>query len=217
MTYRVALALLFAGSLSASNIIISANGTFTNTTATSTLSAPDDAWSFSFVVDSQPAVSNAIPGDYFDVAFSDFKYSLDGSSVAITPVDIRFFNTFQLGGFNLCFTAACVFFNSPADGFEIESPQMYQGSELAPTMMTGAFSSTFLDFFVNPIDYNQPPHQTLLATVATPEPSAILPLSGMLLLALAARARTEKLSSKLRSEAQLSVKSMVVNNPQQTF
>jgi hypothetical protein len=183
----VTLALVSAGSLSASAITISANGTFTALTGNSTFSAPNETWAFSFVVDSQPAVSSVNSGNYFDVSFSDFQYSLDGSSVAITPVDIRFFNDSQFGGFNLCFTTACSFFNSPADGIEIEGPQMYQGSESAPTMLTGAFTSQFLDVFVDSDEYAQRRFQIVSATSSTPEPSTILPLTALLLLALVSR------------------------------
>ena len=189
MTFAV---LLLSASLSASTIIISASGTFTNLTASSPFSGPDETWSFSFDVDSQPAVSNVNPGNYFDVAFSDFSYFLDGSPVAITPVDIRFFNTSQLGGFNICFTVACSFFNSPTDGFEIQTPQMFKGSESAPTMSTGTFTSPYMDLYVDSNDYfevygGRPVQTVTAAVVATPEPSTILILGAGFLLALAGR------------------------------
>jgi len=130
--------LLSAAGLSASTITISASGEFVAGTATSAFSAPDETWAFSFVVDSMPAVSNVDPGNYFDVDFSAFTYLLNGSPVAITPEDIRFFSSSQFGGFSICFTAACSFFNSPTDGFSILGPQMYTGPESAPTMLTGS-------------------------------------------------------------------------------
>jgi hypothetical protein len=185
MTFAV---LICAASLSASIVTISASGTFASGTASSTFSAPDETWAFSFEVDSNPAVSNVDLGNYFDVDFSDFTYSLDGSAVAITPADIRFYSLSQFGGFSICFTTACSFFNSPTDGIEVQGSQMYTGSESAPTMSTGTFTSTYLDAYVDTVEYNQPPHQTITAAaVATPEPSTIPTIGAGLLLALAVR------------------------------
>ena len=125
--------LLIAASLSASTITISDSDTFSSTTGSSAFSGPDETYSFSFVVNTTPGVSNVDPGNYFDVDFSDFTYTLDGSPVTITPVDIRFFNASQLGGFEICFTTACSFFDNPIDGFVFIGQlgrQMY--SDLSP-------------------------------------------------------------------------------------
>lgn len=181
--------LLFAASLSASTITISAGGKFANLTASSDFSAPDETWSFSFVVNTKPAVSNVSLGNYFDVDFSDFTYSLDGSQVFITPEDIRFFSTSQYGGFNICFTTACSFLDSPTDGFSILDKQMYNGHESAPTMLTGTFSSTYLEVYVDSFEYlQQPPgHTMVLAGTTTPEPSTVPTVGAGLLLVLAGR------------------------------
>jgi hypothetical protein len=176
---------LLAASLSASTITISASGMFDKTTGSSAFSGPDETWAFSFVVDSMPAVSNVNPGNYFDVAFSDFEYSLNGSPVAIRPDDIRFFSASQYGGFSICFTVACSFFNNPTDGFAfIEFPQMYTGSESAPTMQTGEFGPHVLYVFANTNQQYLTAFQDVLA-VATPEPSTIPTLGGGILLGLA--------------------------------
>jgi len=179
--------LLSAASLCASTITISASGEFSAGTATSAISGPDETWAFSFVVDSMPAVSNVNPGNYFDVDFSDFEYSLDGSPVAITPEDIRFFSASQYGGFSICFTVACSFFNNPTEGFTfIEFPQMYTGSESAPTMETGEFGPHVLYVFANSNQVYLTAFQNVLA-VATPEPSTLPTLGAGILLGLAGR------------------------------
>ena len=186
---------LFAVSLSASSITISASGEFVAGTLTSPFSAPDETWSFSFVVDTNPGVSNVNLGNYFDVDFSDFTYDLDGSPVAITPEDIRFFSTSQYGGFSICFTTACSFFNSPADGFSILGKQMYTQSESAPTMSVGAFTSTYLEVYVDSYEFlQQPPgHTTLLAELnPIPEPSTIPILCAGLLLATVGPRRRQR-------------------------
>jgi hypothetical protein len=156
-----ALSLLFSASLSAATVTISASGTFSSSTANSTFSAPNQTWAFSFLVQSIPSVSNVNTGNYFDVAFSHFSYSLNGSPAAITPVDIRIFSASQHGGFDICFSASCSSLNSPANGFEFKGGQMYTGPESAPTISTGAFTSTLSDAFVNSALYSQPPHQTV--------------------------------------------------------
>lgn len=178
--------LLIAASLSASTITISDSDTFSSTTGSSAFSGPDETYSFSFVVNTTPGVSNVDPGNYFDVDFSDFTYTLDGSPVTITPVDIRFFNASQLGGFEICFTTACSFFDNPIDGFVFIGQlgrQMYSGSESAPTMLTGTFAPNFAYLYVDSaefFEYFQNAHQTahsiLAATNPVPEPSTILTL-----------------------------------------
>jgi hypothetical protein len=187
---------LAASTLSASTIVISGSGEFNNTTGVSAFTAPNGTWAFSFDVNTYPSVSNVSPDNYFDAAFSDFTYDLNGSPVAITPVDIRFFSTPQDGGFNICFTVACSDFNSPTDGLEFLGSQLYQGSTSAPQMITGNFTSSYFDAFANGMEYNQSNHQSIVATaatVATPEPSQVLPMAaGLAILALARKLRCSR-------------------------
>jgi hypothetical protein len=189
---------LAASTLSASTIVISANGRFTKTTPVSPFSGPGDTWSLSFDVDNQPTVYNVNPGNYFDVDFSDFTYLLNGDAVAIAPVDIRFFSGVEFGGFNVCFDVACSFFNSPEDGLEIEdldNQQLYQGPTSAPTIITGSFPAHSFDLFVNSEDYIELDHPTIVSqtAVTTPEPSAAIPLgAAMLLLAWTGRRSRKK-------------------------
>ncbi len=179
--------LLLTASLSASTITISDSGTFSSRTASSTFSAPDETWSLSFVVDSAPHVSNVNPGNYFDVAFSDFHYFLDGSPVAITPADIRFFNASQFGMFEICFTVSCSFFNNPTDGFAFVGPQMYTGLESEPTILTGTFTPSYAYAYVDTTEFFQAPEK--IQAVNTPEPRTTLALGAGLLLIVARRWR----------------------------
>jgi hypothetical protein len=90
----------------------------------------------------------------------------------------------RFGGFNICFTVGCSFFNNPTDGFEfIEFVQMYAGSEFAPTMIDGTFGPRIVDVFVNSNQYDEK-FQKVLA-VATPEPSTIPALGAGILWGLA--------------------------------
>jgi hypothetical protein len=182
--------ILSAVSLSAAAITYETGGTFNSSTAASAYSGPDETWSLSFVVDTNPAVSEVNPDGYFDADFSDFSYTLNGAPVAIQPVDIRFFSAVQYGGLDICFTVACQYFNSPTDGIEIETSQLYTGSESAPTMLSGIFSWSDMSVFIDSAYYPQVPPGTgsLLATeVATPEPSTLPTLACGAFLILAGR------------------------------
>src|SRR5262249_21159713 len=143
------LAILFAASAAAGTILISSGGTFNNpSTPSSAFSGPNEPWNFSFLVDSNPVVSNVTLGGFagFDAAFSNFSYLLNGSPVAITPTFIHFTSAANQGMFEICFIPACN--PTTGGGFSFVGPQMYSGSESAPTILTGNFTSTtFVVFF----------------------------------------------------------------------
>jgi hypothetical protein len=193
--FRPGLALLSlsAVTLSGSTITYSDSGTFLSGTAQSAFSGSNEAWSFSFMVDSQPAVFNVNAGNYFDVAFSDFNYSLNGVPAAMTPVDIRFYSAAQYGGFSICLITGCFALNNPTDGLlflnsgDGSQSQMYTGPESAPTMLAETWKSNYFFVFVNSNQYFEHAQQTVQA-VATAEPSVTIPMLGFgLFLGLASR------------------------------
>jgi hypothetical protein len=162
---------------SASTIQYSDSGTFSALTPTTLFSRPGDTWSFSFQADSNPVVSNVVSGRGFDLTFSNFSYTLNGSPDAITPDFIRFFNASVTGGFAICFSAT-----SPCtDGLGDSGPQMYTQPETGPTLLPGAFTSTPGQFVVavNGVFYTQP--DSTVAASAVPEPSSLLLLGTGLL------------------------------------
>ncbi len=183
---RLLTGLLFALSVSASPILISGGGTFAGSTPSSTFSAANQTWSFSFLVDSNPSVLNVTTGSSFDVSFSNFSYFLNGSSVVISPANIRFFNTAFSGMFNVCFAPPCPGTSSPTNGFEFIGPQMFTGSESTPLMSTGSFTSTSFSVFVNSAAALQSNTTIQAVGSGVPEPSTWLTL-GAGLLALAGR------------------------------
>lgn len=171
------LAILSAASVSAAPILISGAGTFSASTAISMFSGPSEPWDFSFLVDSNPVVSNVSAGT-FDVAFSNFSYDLNGSPLAITPAAIKFFSSAAEGMFEICFGTGC---GPTGSGFSFVGPQMYSGSTSAPTILTGDFTSTeFALFFGTTLDFQS--NVTVQAANA-PEPIT-LPLMGAGLLGL---------------------------------
>ena len=183
---RLLIGLLFALSVSASPILLNGSGTFSGTTPSSAFSAPNQTWSFNFLVDSSPSVSNVNPGSGFDVSFSNFTYFLNGSPVVILPANVRFFNTAFSGMFNVCFAPPCSGTSSPTNGFEFIGPQMFTGSESTPLMSTGSFTSTSFSVFVNSAAALQSSTTIQAVGSGVPEPSTLLTL-GAGLLALAGR------------------------------
>jgi hypothetical protein len=171
--------LIFAVSMSAGTITYSDSGTFSAATPTSTYSAPNETWSFSFTVDTNPVVFGVLPGDYFDVPFTGFTYSLNGSALAIIPANIEFFNSGDGGLFNLCMiSTAC------DSGFYFQGPQMYTGPESAPKMVSGAFTSTSLAINTGTGYITQPNTTVQGVSSSVPEPSTLLTLiTGLLALA----------------------------------
>jgi hypothetical protein len=175
--------LVFAASLSAGSITISDSGTFSAGTATSTYSAPNETWSFSFTVDTNPAVFGVLPGDYFSAPFTGFTYSLNGSSLAITPANIEFFSLGDEGLFNICMIST-----SCNSGFYFQGPQMYTGSESTPTMLSGRFTSTALAINTGAGYVTQPNTTVQAVDSSVPEPSTFLTLvAGLLALAAGIR------------------------------
>jgi hypothetical protein len=68
-------------------------------------------------------------------------------AVVPAPPRVIFFYR-SLGGFDVCFTTFVVLVGC-TDGLGAEAgPQMYTGSTSAPTMLTGAFTSTEFDVWV---------------------------------------------------------------------
>jgi len=163
------LAILCAVSPSAASILITGGGTFSASTPGTTFSGPSQPWAFSYIVDSNsPVVSNVSAGQGFDPAYSNFSYSLNGAPVAVTPVEIRFFNAATTGMFAICFVGSC---GPTSSGLQFAGPQMYSGAESAPTILTGAFASTAFVVYVGTALSFQPIVTLQAATI----PEATIP------------------------------------------
>jgi hypothetical protein len=160
----------------ASTIFYSDSGTFSGSTPSSVFSAANEAWTIAFQVDNNPIVSKvsgAMSGN-FDVAFSNFSYSLNGSPVVIMPTDIRFFGIGAQGGFEVCFSTFII--GTGCDnGLGATGAQLYTGPGTAPTMLTGTFPSTEFDVFVG--SPSTPFIQATSVLQAVPEPSTLLMLA----------------------------------------
>lgn len=185
----VCLLLLAIPGLFATPLLLTTGGTFASYTPTDAYAAPNEPWTLSFEIDSNPVVSN-VTGNGFDVAFSDFTYMLNGSPLALPVGMIQFWSSVgDPGGFDVCFyNMACTL------GLEFEGPQLYTGSTSAPTIQAGVYDMTR----VNNLDIAQGSFQQFIylpVTIATtPEPSTLFTSGTVILLAGAARLRKRRRS-----------------------
>jgi 4-phytase/acid phosphatase len=177
--------LLTCAAASASSIDISTTGRFSSSDASAgSLVAPGAVWSLNFIASSTLVISNG-SATSFDIAFSSFRYTLNGISVAATPSSIRLYDTPDGGLFTLFFGPETGFTTSgqPIPEFSFEGAQLFIGSLTSPTLLTGSFSVsdwTYSDT-VNFDDHPSGDSPVLATTV--PEPAS-LAFAGLALLVL---------------------------------
>jgi len=158
----------------ADTISYSDSGTFSTSTASSAFTGPGETWAFSFQADSNPTVLEFGNGG-FNFSFSNFSYSLNGSTVAITPSFIRFFSPGNGGGFEICFAGTTVQNCTDGLGSTGFGPPMYTGTTSSPTLAPGTYGPYGLGFLVNSVAYSQA--DTSVAANSVPEPSTLLMLA----------------------------------------
>jgi hypothetical protein len=157
----------------ASPLLVTAAGTYAGLTPVSFFTSPNATWSLSFLTDSNPTLSSASFDVSFAPVFSDFTYSLNGSPVAITPTEIRFWagpaNTPFILSLGICWNAPCP--AGTTEGMAFDTSQLYTGSELSPTIVPGVYPTS--EFFIDHgPSYGEPNTSVTIASV--PEPSALL-------------------------------------------
>jgi hypothetical protein len=185
------LVMAIAGSavLSATPLYVSAGGRFSNTDVAGPLVGPNEVFSLTFVVDSNPTpVAGTVTALGFDPSFSDLHYTLNGVETPASASEIRF-NTLANGGlFDIIFGSGL-----NASDFSFSGAQAFSGSTSVPMITPGQYglsSGTFSD----PNNYDmQSPIGASAAVTLTPEPSSLATVLGGLaaLIYLSRRRRTQ--------------------------
>ena len=119
--------------------LVSESGVFAAGAPTTAESAPNEAFSYSFLISATPVVNFVTyftgPDCGFDAQFSDFTYTLNGVPVAVASPDVEFFGTAFGGGASISFADNDNFFLYTPD-----STQFYTGTFEDPTITPGAYS-----------------------------------------------------------------------------
>lgn len=183
-----ALAAPIASRAGAETLLVTASGTFTSSTPSSTISQPGATFSLSFDVDSNPSVFNPVLGSDFSVVPSTFSYTINGSPSTEPLGSVTFFNQSLEGLFSVCFDTPCSDTAAPPFGIIFAGDQAYSGSELSPMILTGTYTvdPTMSGIDVNDISYPFSTVSSVAITSATtpsaiPEPSSFLLLGTGLL------------------------------------
>ncbi len=162
---------------------VSESGTWGADCPTTFCNAPGDTWSYSFVIDANPAAFNVSVGNYFEAPISDFVFTDNGAVVGPltdSVTDVYFFSTGQGGG--LTDQTGGLILN-------IYSDQLYAGldQESSPTIVPGIYPVGDM----TTIDGVSPASASALTI--TPEPSlSIMMAAGLLAIAFVVRKRNAR-------------------------
>ncbi|MCX6602138.1 MAG: PEP-CTERM sorting domain-containing protein [Acidobacteria bacterium] len=175
----ISLLVLSMSSLFAVPYTVSSSGIFNGATPTTFFTAPNQTWSFSFLIDSNPVPVASFP-TYANLPISSFVYRLNGNLVASSP-SFASFETLNLvpGGFPGGFTVGAVQL--------LTGQQLFSGTTASPTILPGVYNFTNSNIGLNPIIGGQ-----VTISAAVPEPASVgLSLLGLVGLGLLRR-RTRK-------------------------
>jgi DNA-binding beta-propeller fold protein YncE len=166
----VAVSLLACGIASAAPVYISAGGQFASSDTAGPMVAPNGLFTFQFALDTNPnPMAGSVTSVGFDVPFSFFSYTLNGSPVSAAPSEIRF-NTATNGGlFDIFFGTGI---NAPELSFQ--GMQAFSGTTAAPTISLGNYSISSWTYSDGSNYDAQTPANQAVSISPVPEPSSTL-------------------------------------------
>jgi hypothetical protein len=160
--------------VSATPLYVSTSGRFSSADVAGPLVSPNQVFSLTFVVDSNPTpIAGTVTSLGFDPSFSDFHYTLNGVATSASPSEIRF-NTLTNGGlFDVIFGSGLT-----ASEFSFSGAQVFSGSTSVPVIAPGQYPlSTWT--FSNPSNFDvQSPIGANVTVTPTPEPSSVVTVVG---------------------------------------
>jgi hypothetical protein len=115
----------------------SASGVFDALAPLSGFSAPSATWSVSFLFNANPPLFPD-PGFSFAANFSNADIRVNGAPILLVPTLFGVYNAGNSGGMDM-------FFGDTANGsnaIEFFGPQVYTGSEQAPTIVPGVYMTS---------------------------------------------------------------------------
>ena len=174
----LSLLLLSISSLFAVPYTVSSSGTFGGSASTTPMTAPNQTWSFSFLIDSNP-LPNSTELESTRLPISGFEYRLNGSLVPANPSGASFYPALFGGGFDI----------ETPEVIVALGPQMFSGTLASPTILPGVYTLG--------LDQNSVPSRIGDASIlgaqvtigaAVPEPASVgLSLLGLVGLGLLLR------------------------------
>jgi hypothetical protein len=159
----------WAGSLN-----FSMSGTFNAATSSTPYFGPNENWSVSFDIATNPAVVSDTIGQFTQVGISNVAYLVNGVETYTGDDTLYMYATpFYAGGFDLCLDSNCVYGLAANVG-----QQMYSGPESGPTISPAVYTTTVFNAYYFPVGQGVPiesGQSNLNVTVAStgaPEPSS---------------------------------------------
>ena len=167
--------LFLAGSAAwATPLNFSMSGMFNAATSSTPYFGPNENWSVSFTIATNPAVVSDTIGQYTEVTISNVAYLVNGVETYTGSDTLYMYATpFYAGGFDLCLDANCVYGLAANVG-----QQMYSGPESGPTISPAVYTTTVFNAYYFPVGQGTPiesPQTNLnviVASTAAPEASS---------------------------------------------